>query len=1053
MSSQVNPVCLFPRLSSITSNIIQAEAAAISIARKLKGIPLAIEQAGAFLSFGVVSIHDYNRLFQAKYQDHTLKVPPREYHCCYEKNRPICVALNMVLEALQRRSPDSVKLLNLSVLLGPGEISFTMLSNAPLPGDKSDFGPGQASSSRGVMCLPDIPAWLIRLRNEEGSFGTAIQKLEQACLMKFNRDPDCQIRSYVIHEMVRSWIIGKLLDEEISEYAITAFALTGTILYNQSRLCSPQAMQKHTTHLNAILRIVLSNVSEETIKIPEGKYASLYGSVASGFGKFCRLQGQLDKAKELLTAAIEYRIFSEGQTWPAKQEHLIELEEVAIVEWRLGNFEKAIERYSSLLNQCKRILGDADDMTLKAATSLRGVRERQATIYHAAERAYYASRNVKRDYSIASEPPLYQHMDDEEWELKEGYEEAKNLLGENDFETIQRAEKLAVYYRKGGRLHEEEPIRETIWQYYSTIFEPTDRRSIKSLHKLCECYKGTGKLASELRGKLKLAPAWAKESHLTRFQSLLLGAEASEIFSAALEGRVDVVNELLDKQMVDVNKKDSYGNTALHWAVEGGHKPMIQLLLEKGADVHLQDEQGRTALHWAALKGDKIMLQLLLERGSDVAVKNYDGQIAMHLAALCGHREIVQLLLEKGSDVAAKNYGEETALHLAAWYRHKEVVQLLLENGSDVAAKNCDGETALHLAARYGHKEVVQLLLEKGSDVAAKDYNGRTAMTLAAQHGHKEVVQLLLEKRSNVAAKNYGEETALHQAAQHGHKEVVQLLLEKGSGVAAKNRNEKTALHLAAEHGDKEVVQLLLEKGSDVAVKNYGEETALHLAARYGHKEVVQLLLEKGSDVAAKDCSGRIALHLAARYGHKEVMLLLLEKRSDVVATDSNRWTALHLAADYGREEVVQLLLDKGSDVAAKENDGRTALHLAAQYRGEEVVRLLLEKGSDVATKDNGGWTALHQAAVNGHKAVVQLLLKKGSDVAAKDNGGRIALHLAAQYGHEEVVQLLLDKGSDVAAKDDNGQTALLLAAQHRREEVVQLLLEKGSNNAASAPY
>ena len=984
MSYQVHLVCLFPIQSSITSNIVQVEAAAVSIARKLKGIPLAIEQASAFLSFGVVSIHDYNRLFQAKYQNHTLNVPPREYHCCYEKNRPICIALNMVLEALQRRNPDSVKLLNLSVLLGPGEISFAMIANAPLPRDKSGSGLNQASSSRDVTCLPDIPAWLIRLRNEEGSFGAAIQKLEQACLMKFNRDPDCQIRSYVIHEMVRSWVLGKLSNEGISEYAITAFALTGTILYSQSGICSPQTMQKHTVLLNPILKIVFSSVSEEIIKVPEGKYASLYGSVASGFGKFCRLQGQLRKAKELLTAAIEYRMFSEGQIWPANQEHLTELDEMAVVEWRLGNLESAIDKYSSLLDQCRRILGDVDDMTIKVATSLREVRERQATVYQAAERAYYASRNVKSVYGISSEPPQYQHMDDEEWELKEGYEEAKNLLGENDIETVQRAEKLAAYYLKCGRPHEEEPVREFIWQYYSTIFTPTGGSSIRSLYELCKCYKETGKLALELRGKLKLAPAWAKQINFTEIQSLLLGAEASAIFSAAFDGNVDVVSELLDQQMAGVNKKDSYNSTALHWAVKGGHRPMIQLLLEEGADIELRDENGRTALHWAGPKGDKIIVQLLLEKGSDIAAKDNNGWTVLHEAAANGHEAAVQLLLEKGSNIAAKSNNGRTALHEAARNGSGAVVQLLLEKGSNIAAKDNNGWTVLHEAAANGHEAAVQLLLEKGSNIAAKSNNGRTALHEAARNGSGAVVQLLLEKGSNIAAKDKNGWTALHNAAANGHEAAVQLLLEKGSDIAAKDNNGWTALHEAAANGREAVVRLLLEKGSDIAAKSKSEWTALHRAAANGSGAVVQLLLEKGSDIAAKSDNG---------------------------------WTALHLAAANGSGAVVQLLLEKGSDIAAKENNGRTALHEAAADGHEAVVQLLLEKGSDIEAKDNTRKTALHWAAANRHAAVLQRLLEKGSNIEAKDINGRTALEVATIGGYEEVMQLLLEKGSNAAAR------------------------------------
>jgi ankyrin repeat protein len=813
MSYQANLVCLFLVPCLIISNIIQAEAAAVSIAQKLKGIPLAIEQAGAFLSFGIVSIHDYNRLFQAKYHDHTLRVPPREYHCCYEKNRPICIALSMLLEALQRRSPHSVKLLNLSVLLGPGEIPFTMLANAPLPRGNSDSGSNQASSSRDVMCLPDIPAWLIRLRNEEGNFGAAIQKLEQACLMKFTRDPDCQIKSYVIHEMVRTWVLGKLLNEELPEYAITAFALTGTLLYNQSGLCSPHTMQKHAVRLNPLLKIVFSSVSEEMIKLPQGKYASLYGSVASGFGRFCRLQGQLHKAKELLTAAIEYHMFL-GQIWPAKQEHLTELEEIAVVEWQLGDLDGAIDRYSSLLDQCRRILGDLDDITVKVAKSLREVRERQATENQAAERAYYASRTAKSDYGISSEPPQYQYIDDEEWELKEGYEEAKNLLDENDIETVQRAEKLAAYYRKCVRPREEEPVREFIWQYYSTRLTPTGSRSIRSLYELCKCYKETGKLALKLRGKLKLAHAWAEKSNFTPIQSVLLEAEASPIFSAAFEGQVNVVSELLDQQMVNVNETDSYNSTALHWAAREGHKAVVQLLLKKNSDIAAKDNDEATALHWAARRGHEAVVQLLLEKDSDIAAKDNFGEIALHHAAREGRKAVVQLLLEKDSDIAAKDNFGEIALHHAAREGRKAVVQLLLEKGSDIAAKDNNRVTALHRAAQRGNAAGVQLLLEKGSDIAAKDNNGVTALHRAARH--EAVVQLLLEKGSDIAAKDNNGVTALHRAAQRGHEAVVQLLLEKGSNIEAKDNNGLTALDYAAAEKHEAVVQLLVEKDSDI---------------------------------------------------------------------------------------------------------------------------------------------------------------------------------------------------------------------------------------------
>ena len=64
---------------------------------------------------------------------------------------------------------------------------------------------------------------------------------------------------------------------------------------------------------------------------------------------------------------------------------------------------------------------------------------------------------------------------------------------------------------------------------------------------------------------------------------------------------------------VSINKKDSLGNTALHYAVGGSDVwTCLQLLSFPGIDVNIQNEQGLTPLHVAALKNKIEYVRILL---------------------------------------------------------------------------------------------------------------------------------------------------------------------------------------------------------------------------------------------------------------------------------------------------------------------------------------------------------------------------------------------------------------------------------------------------------
>ena len=72
-----------------------------------------------------------------------------------------------------------------------------------------------------------------------------------------------------------------------------------------------------------------------------------------------------------------------------------------------------------------------------------------------------------------------------------------------------------------------------------------------------------------------------------------------------------------------MNAKTKYSSTALDYAAEQGHLPVIQALVSAGADVNAKPDLSYTALHEAARDGRLPLVQFLVSPGADVNNDNW----------------------------------------------------------------------------------------------------------------------------------------------------------------------------------------------------------------------------------------------------------------------------------------------------------------------------------------------------------------------------------------------------------------------------------------------
>ena len=104
-----------------------------------------------------------------------------------------------------------------------------------------------------------------------------------------------------------------------------------------------------------------------------------------------------------------------------------------------------------------------------------------------------------------------------------------------------------------------------------------------------------------------------------------------DIYDAAVEGNIEAVKQHLAAG-TDVNAKEEYGRTPLHFAAGGGKEEVVELLIANGADVNGKVTAGPTPLFLAVRYGQKEVSELLIEKGADVNAKDDDDETPLDFA-------------------------------------------------------------------------------------------------------------------------------------------------------------------------------------------------------------------------------------------------------------------------------------------------------------------------------------------------------------------------------------------------------------------------------------
>lgn len=238
-----------------------------------------------------------------------------------------------------------------------------------------------------------------------------------------------------------------------------------------------------------------------------------------------------------------------------------------------------------------------------------------------------------------------------------------------------------------------------------------------------------------LKEVLKLRGNVNQPSHGSEFPLLLMASYASQ----------ELFEFFLSLKKVDLEVKNSKGETCLLMLSKMRDKRKLQALLEKGCEVNQVDHRGRNALHWAVnnnvgIDSDFSVEEMLIERGIDMNCRDRLGRTPIfHFFVKVGHElkefdpieNFQNFILYGKAELNLQDHQGCTILHYAAQKDSFLCINQTIKN-KDFNPNLLDGDGNSILSTCLIHKRfntclmLLQHPMEVSHELVFVDYHSRT---------------------------------------------------------------------------------------------------------------------------------------------------------------------------------------------------------------------------------------------------------------------------------------------------------------------------------------
>jgi tetratricopeptide (TPR) repeat protein len=435
----------------------QTEQTARAIAKRLGYLPLAMEQAGAYLTQTQAPLQDYLQLYDQKRREWDQRYKPQM------GNYPATVGTTWLIniEQVQRKSPPSVALLQLLAFFDSERIPLWLVQVI-----------AYQMKPRGCLALVYFVCWLVRkfarqttpplgllerIGLNESAMSEALAQLINYSLVGYDgyieREGEQVPYSCAVHRLVQEVVRDNLGAEQAH--------WVEQLLHAYSEIAPDPEMPAEWERWREMLPHLFATLERATaLKVKPRLQAYLQAYLLNQAGLFLHYQGRYGEAEPLYQQALAIMREQLGEQHPHTATSLNNL---AVLYKAQGRYDEAEPLYQQALAITRERLGEQHPDT---ATSLNNL----AALYKAQGR-----------YDEAE--PLYQ----------QALAIRKAQLGEQHPDTATSLNNLAGLYLAQGRYDEAEPLYQQALAIRKAQLGEQHPDTATSLNNLAELYQAQGR--------------------------------------------------------------------------------------------------------------------------------------------------------------------------------------------------------------------------------------------------------------------------------------------------------------------------------------------------------------------------------------------------------------------------------------------------------------------------------------------------------------------------------------------------------------------------------